>query len=130
LRAAAIGWRLSQTLWVGGLWLLYFLVMPALEHYGLAPLLLQEIGSLLMRALLGVSAACVLVQLMLLAATPAVHLRRDPRAGLLLAALLLVASHFLLPLLGLESRAWQLFSYLATAACGLSLLLLPVPGER
>jgi len=46
-RAGIITWQLTQTFWVGGLWLLQFMVLPALGRIGLAPLLVEEIaGSL------------------------------------------------------------------------------------
>ena len=38
MRAGAISWLLAQTFWVGGLWLLQFVVLPALAKTGLAPL--------------------------------------------------------------------------------------------
>ncbi|MNY01780.1 hypothetical protein D3C86_1343240 [compost metagenome] len=60
LRAGAISWRLAQTFWVGGLWLLYFVLLPALEHYGLAPLLLEDISASLIPLLLGFAGFCVL----------------------------------------------------------------------
>ncbi|EXF45996.1 transcription elongation factor GreA [Pseudomonas sp. BAY1663] len=44
-RAGNISWQLAQTFWVGGLWLLQFVVLPALDKIGLAPLLIEEIGS-------------------------------------------------------------------------------------
>lgn len=118
-----------MTFWVGGLWLLYFVFMPALEHYGLAPLLRQELGEKLLRIMLGFAAVCMLLQLLVLLAGRGQRLLADLRMQALLAGLLLVGGFFLGPWLGLESRNWALFCYLATAACGLVLLLQPEPGR-
>lgn len=130
LRAAAIGWRLCLTFWVGGLWLLYFVMVPALEHYGLAPILISDLAGRLMLLLMGLSAVCVLLQLLLLAAVVGRRLLADLRGQLLLASLLLVAGYLAGHWLAVIEHSVQLFCYLASAACGLSLLLLPVPGER
>ncbi|MEK1940566.1 MAG: DUF4149 domain-containing protein, partial [Pseudomonas sp.] len=37
----AVAWRLVQTFWVGGLWLLHFVMLPALERIGIAPMLVE-----------------------------------------------------------------------------------------
>ena len=67
LRAGAISWQLAQTFWVGGLWLLHFVMLPALEKMGLAPLLIEEVDAALSPLLIGFAAFCVLVQGMVLA---------------------------------------------------------------
>lgn len=129
-RAGAIAWRLAQTFWVGGLWLLYFVLLPALEHYGLAPLLLADISASLIPLLLAFAGFCVLLQKLVLAQARGLRsVWADLRGQLLLAVLLLVAGYFVGPGLGLEDGAWQLFCYLAVASCGLVLVLQPVPGE-
>jgi len=131
LSAGAISWRLAQTFWVGGLWLLYFVLLPALEKYGLAPLLLEEISATLIPLLLAFVGVCVLLQKLVLAQLRGWRgLWTDFRGQLLLAVLLLVAGYFGGPWLGLAGDSWQLFCYMAVAACGLVLVLQPVPGER
>lgn len=130
LRAGAISWRLAQTFWVGGLWLLYFVLLPALEKYGLAPVLLQDISAVLLPLLLGFAGFCALLQKLVLAQVQGLRgLWADFRGQLLLAVLLLVAAFFVSPWLGLTGERWQLFCYLAVATCGLLLVLQPVPGE-
>lgn len=131
LRAGAISWRLAQTFWVGGLWLLYFVLLPALEHYGLAPLLLEDISASLIPLLLGFAGFCVLLQKLVLMQMRGLRsLWADFRGQLLLAVLLLVVGFFAGPWLGLAGASWQLFCYMAVAACGLVLVLQPVPGEH
>ena len=128
LRAGAISWRLAQTFWVGGLWLLYFVLLPALEHYGLAPLLLEDISASLIPLLLGFAGFCVVLQkLVLLQQRGLRSLWADFRGQLLLAVLLLVAGFFAGPWLGLAGNSWQLFCYMAVAACGLVLVLRAIP---
>ena len=61
-RAAAVSWQLAQTLWVGGLWLLQFVILPAIGQTGLAPLLVQEIAERLVPLLVGLTAVCVALQ--------------------------------------------------------------------
>ena len=61
-RAAAVSWQLAQTLWVGGLWVLQFVILPAIGQAGLAPLLVQEIAEALTPLLIGLTAVCVAVQ--------------------------------------------------------------------
>ena len=58
-RAAAVSWQLAQTLWVGGLWLLQFVILPAIGQIGLAPLLVEEIATQLVPLLVGMTAVCI-----------------------------------------------------------------------
>jgi len=53
LGAGSISWLLAQTFWVGGLWLLHFVVLPGLEKMGLAPMLVDEAGAALRPLLVG-----------------------------------------------------------------------------
>lgn len=123
MRAPMIAWQLAQTFWVGGLWLLHFVLLPALGKMGLAPLLVREVESGLRPLMIGFSLACVLLQAMsLLLARGVGALWRDLRGQLLVAVLLLGASFFVGP------GNWQLFSYLAMACCGL-LLVIQAPPE-
>lgn len=113
------------------MWLLYFVLLPALEKYGLAPVLLQDISAALIPLLLGFAGVCALLQKLVLAQVEGLRgLWADFRGQLLLAVLLLVLAFFGGPWLGLAGERWQLFCYLAVAACGLLLVLQPVPGEQ
>jgi hypothetical protein len=106
-------------------------LLPALEHYGLAPLLLEDISASLIPLLLGFAGFCAVLQKLVLAQVRGLRgLWADFRGQLLLAVLLLVAAFFAAPWLGLAGERWQLFCYLAVATCGLVLVLQPVPGER
>jgi hypothetical protein len=130
-RAHEISWQLAQTLWVGGLWMLHLLVLPGLARIGLAPLLIEEIGGVLMSLLVGVTAvgiavqACVLVRLEHLSS-----LWRDLRGQLLLMVALMAASHFLVRHWWPDAGRWLLFSYLVMAFCGVLLVLQPIPVKR
>ena len=64
--AGAISWLLAQTLWVGGLWLLHFLLLPAIAKVGLASLLVEEIGNTLRPLLVGLAAVCAGLQVLVL----------------------------------------------------------------
>ncbi|WP_415754682.1 DUF4149 domain-containing protein [Pseudomonas leptonychotis] len=119
---------MAQTLWVGGLWLLHFLIMPAIAKVGLASLLVEELGDTLRPLLVGLAAVCACVQvLVLIRAERLVSLVRDMRGQLLLVVIAMAVSYFgvrqWLPTAGL----WQMFSYLVMAFCGLLLVLQPVP---
>jgi hypothetical protein len=131
LRAAGITWLLAQTFWVGGLWLLHFVVFPALEKVGLAPLLIDEIANGLRPLLVGFAAFCAVMQaVVLVLAQGARGIWRDTRSQLLLAVVLLAAGHLASSAGWMGSAYWQVFSYLAMAVCGLLLVLQPVPGRE
>ena len=66
LNAGAISWLLVQTIWVGGLWLLQFLVVPAVAKLGLAPFLVEEISASLRTLLVGLAALCAGLQALVL----------------------------------------------------------------
>ena len=123
-------WQLTQMLWVGGLWLLHIGLLPVLTQIGLAPLLIDEINSLLGSLLIGFAAMCVIVQaLVLLLAEGRASLWRDTRGQLLLVSLYACGMYFALRAWLPEALRWQLFSYLMLGLCGLVLALQPVPGE-
>ena len=129
VRAGIITWQLAQTFWVGGLWLLQFLVFPALGRVGLAPLLVDEIAGSLKSLLVGFAAfssalqALVLVQVMGLRG-----LWRDVRGQFLLTVMMLVGSQLLMRAGWFDSLYWASFSFLVMALCGLMLVLQPAPG--
>ena len=129
LRAGAMLWQLAQMLWVGGLWLLHIGLLPVLGRIGLAPLLIDEISSMLSALLVGFSAACVISQvLVLVQAKGLVSLWRDIRGQLLLMALYASTMYFVVRIQWPEAQQWALFSYLVLGFSGLLLVLQPVPG--
>ena len=131
LRAGAISWQLAQTFWVGGLWLLHFVMLPALEKLGLAPLLIEEINSVLSPLLIGFAAFCAVLQGMVLVQAEGVaSLWRDMRGQLLLVVLVMAGVFLTVIQLIPEAQRWLLFNYLVLALCGLVLVLQPLPGQR
>lgn len=128
LGAGAISWLLLQTLWVGGLWLLHFLVVPAVAKLGLAPLLVEEINASLRALLVGLTALCAGLQaLVLIRALRLSGLWRDMRGQLLLMVEAMAAGYLVARLYWPDAESWLLFSYLVMAFCGLLLVLQPVP---
>lgn len=131
MRAGAISWQLAQTFWVGGLWLLQFVVLPALGKIGLAPLLIQEVANSLRPLMVGFAAFCAVLQMLVLVQ---VHgpgsLRSDGRGQLLLAVLALAASYFVVWSGLVRFDFWLLFSYVVIALGGLMLVLQPPPGRE
>ena len=129
LRAGAMLWQLAQMLWVGGLWLLHIGLLPVLGRIGLAPLLIDEVSSMLSALLVGFSAACVVSQILVLVqAKGVVSLWRDIRGQLLLMALYASTMYFVVRVQWPEAQQWALFSYLVLGFSGLLLVLQPVPG--
>lgn len=121
-------WQLAQMLWVGGVWLLHIGLLPALGQIGLAPLLIEEIGNMLSGLLVGFSAVCIALQvLVLVRAEGLASLWRDMRGQLLLMGLYACAMYFAVRI-GLPDAEWSLFSYLVLGFSGLVLVLQPVPG--
>jgi len=131
MRAGVISWQLAQTFWVGGLWLLQFVVLPALGKFGLAPLLIDEIGASLRPLLVGFAAFCVLLQAVVLVQYNGFgSLLRDVRGQLLVAVLLLAVSFFAVRAGLLESPYWLVFSHLVIGLCGLLLVIQSAPGRE
>lgn len=126
-----ISWQLAQTFWVGGLWLLQFVMLPALVKIGLAPMLVEEIASTLRPLLVGLAAFCVVLQAVVLVQAAGVRsLWQDVRGQLLLAVLLLAFSYFAVRAGFFESAYWLVFSYLVMGLCGLMLVLQVAPGRE
>lgn len=129
--AGAISWLLAQTLWVGGLWLLHFLLLPAIANTGLASLLVEEIGNSLRALLVGLAAVCAGLQvLVLIRAERLASLWRDMRGQLLAVVVAMAASYFMARLYWPGAELWLMFSYLVMAFCGLLLVLQPVPSRK
>lgn len=130
-KAAVASWQLAQTFWVGGLWLLYFVVLPGLGKIGLAELLVEEVSATLGPLLIAFAAFCACVQvLVLLQAEGLASLWRDQRGQLLLAALALSAVYLSVWQWLPGAPRWLLFNYLLVAFCGVLLVLQPLPGQR
>ncbi|TPG79406.1 MFS transporter [Pseudomonas mandelii] len=122
-------WQLTQMLWVGGLWLLHIGLLPVLGKIGLAPLLIDEIASMLDALMVGFAAACVIFQaLVLVQAEGLASLWRDTRGQLLMMALFACAMYVAVRIGWPDAVRWQVFSYLVLGFCGLVLVLQPVPG--
>lgn len=128
--AAAVIWQLTQVFWVGGLWMLHLGLLPVLGKIGLAPLLIDDIGSLMASLLVAFAAfGCGLQALVLTRSQGLAGLWRDMRGQLLLMALLACAVYFVLQMWPAEQLRWQLFCYLVLGLTGLLLVLQPVPGR-
>ncbi|WP_160082511.1 DUF4149 domain-containing protein [Pseudomonas sp. 8AS] len=131
LRAGVISWQLAQTFWVGGLWLLHFVMLPALEKIGLAPLLIHTVDATLTPLLVGFAAFCALLQmLVLLQAEGGRSLWRDMRGQLLLSVLGMALAYFAVREWQPDAVRWLRFNYQVLALCGLLLVLQPLPGQR
>ncbi|AWY42710.1 MFS transporter [Pseudomonas putida] len=122
-------WQLAQMLWVGGLWLLQLGLQPMLGRIGLAPLLVDEIASILYAMAVGIAAVCVVLQVLVLIQFEGVaSLWRDIRGQLLLMALYACAMYFAMHIGWPEAGRWRVFSYLVLGFSGLLLVLQSVPG--
>ena len=131
LRAGAISWQLAQTFWVGGLWLLHFVMLPTLEKMGLAPLLIEEVNAALSPLLIGFAAFCVVLQGMVLAQAQGMSsLWRELRGQLLLIVLVMAVVFFAVRQRQPDAARWLQFNYLVLALCGLVLVLQPLPRQR
>lgn len=121
---------MAQTFWVGGLWLLHFVVLPALERVGFAPLLVEELSRSLSPLLVGFAAFCGLLQLGLLAWLEGSRgMLRDSRAQLLLVILLVATAFLVVAFWKAEFARLQAFSYMVLTLCGALLVVQPVPGS-
>src|SRR5690606_9655976 len=109
VRSGRVAWQLAQTLWVGGVWMLHFVLLPALERFGLAPLLIDEIASFMRPVMVGFAAVCVLLQCLLAWVVLRRPIWRDLRGQMLLLVLVAVAVFFLVAALP-RGDYWQLFS--------------------
>jgi hypothetical protein len=117
--------------WVGGLWLLHFVLLPALGKYGLAPMLVDELGSALKALLVGFSAFCAVLQLLVLVQFVRFGgIWRDTRGQLLLTALLMALIFLVVSHWSPDAFRWLLFNYLVLALSGVLLVLQPIPGAR
>ena len=129
-QVSAVLWQLTQTLWVGGLWMLHFGVLPALVKVGIAPLLVEDIGSQTGTLLVGFAGACAVLQLLLLARLQGfAGLVRDVRGQLLWAVLVGCTTYFAVGWMLTDALRWQLLCYLVVGVIGLVLVVQPVPSR-
>ncbi len=127
-RAGAITWQLAQVFWVGGIWIMHFVLLKALENIGFAGILIQEVAQYTRPLLVGLALVCVLLQLLVLKQTMTVaQMLKDIRGQLLGAALLLAGGFFITQALWPTAQLWLIYSYLALGMCGLLLVIQPVP---
>ncbi|WP_263144736.1 DUF4149 domain-containing protein [Pseudomonas sp. RIT-PI-AD] len=125
----AATWRLALTFWVGGLWLLHFVVLPSLERFGLASLLVEDVARGLRPLLMGFAAFCAILQGALLHfARDVARPLRDSRGQLLLVCLVSVAAYFALRHWAPEIEYGLRFAYLVTAFAGALLVMRRAPG--
>jgi len=128
LRAGAMTWQLAQVFWVGGIWIMHFVLLKALEKVGFASMLVQEVAMYTRPLLVGIALACVVLQLLVLKQTmPSRQLLKDLRGRLLLVAAGLAVSYFVTQSLWPAAQYWLVYSYLAMGMCGLLLVIQPVP---
>lgn len=128
LHGSRVAWQLTQTLWVGAIWVTHFVLMPALEQFGMAPMLIEAIGNFMRPLMVGFAGVCALLQLLIIAVAPGVRFWRDLRTQLLLLVMICVAALFgLRQVPGTEYV--QIFGYLVIAFAGLVLVLQPRPDE-
>ena len=110
---------LLQTLWVGGIWILHFMVLPGLQSVGLMPQMVV------------ITLVCALIQAGLLANLRGLSTLWGERCGQLLLTVLVIALTLLASLaLWPDALRWQLFSYLLLAFFGLLLVLQPAPRKH
>lgn len=129
-RGGRIAWQLSLTLWVGGVWMLHFVVLPALLHFGIAPLLVEEVGRFMRPVMAAFAGACAVLQLLIVWLALGRRWWRDLRGQLLLLVIAAAGLFFLIGGLPVQrGEYWQVFSYLVLAFAGLALVLQPRPDE-
>lgn len=128
LRGGRIAWQLSLTLWVGAIWVTHFVLVPALEQFGMAPMLIDEIASFMRPLMAGFAGMCAVLQLLVIGVALGRRFWRDLRTQLLLLVLISVAA-----ILGLDqiggTEYLQIFGYLVIAFAGLVLVVQPRPDE-
>lgn len=128
LHGGRIAWQLTQTLWIGGVWVTHFVLMPALEQFGMAPMLINAIADFMRPLMVGFAGVCALLQLLVIGMALGKRFWRDLRTQLLLLVLVSAAAVF-----GLRefpgTEYLQIFGYLIIAFAGLVLVLQPRPDE-
>ncbi len=130
LRAGAMTWQLAQVFWVGGIWMMHFVLLKTLEELGFASVLVQEVAQYTRPLLVGLALVCVLLQLLVLKQIlPVKQLLKDIRGQLLLAVIVLAGSFFITQALWSGAQYWLAYSYIAIGMCGLLLVIQPIPSQ-
>ncbi|TRX74292.1 DUF4149 domain-containing protein [Pseudomonas mangiferae] len=127
----ACAWRLALVFWVGGLWLLHFVVLPGLERFGLASLLVDDIAGGLRPLLMAFAGACAVVQgglLVLLGGRRA--LWQDSRGQLVMICLAAVLVFFAVRQVLPGAEYATRFCYLVAAFAGALLAIRETPGAE
>lgn len=128
LRSGRVAWQLTSTLWVGGIWTVHFVLLPALESFGLAPMLAAEIGGFMRPLMVAFASVCAVLQLLIVWLAVGGATWKDLRGQLL--GLVLVASVVFFGARYFAAGDYiQLFCYLIQAFAGLILVLQPRPDE-
>ncbi len=128
LQAPRITWQLAQTFWVGAVWMLQFVFLPALLKAGFADVLVQEVAKGMRPLVIGFALLCTGLQLVALGQSLQWKLWwKDVRAQLLLAVIALSIVFFTVWLLLPKYLYWQMYCYLAVAVLGLLLVIQPSP---
>ncbi|HZJ95330.1 MAG TPA: DUF4149 domain-containing protein [Thiopseudomonas sp.] len=131
MRASAITWQLAQVFWVGGIWVMHFVLLKALEKVGLASLLIQEVALYMRPLLVGIALVCIILQLWVLKLLmPLKQVIKDTRGQLLLASAALACSFFITLNIWPAAQYWLVYSYLALGMCGLLLVIQPQPRQH
>ena len=123
--AGRIAWQLLLTLWVGAVWSLYFILLPGLQHMGLAPLLVEEAASVLRPSVMLIALVAGALQLLQLGMRRAGW--RDLRVQMLVLVLLAAGAFFGFRLQ--PNPLYGIFCYLVVAFAGLVLAVQPRPDE-
>lgn len=128
VRSGRVAWQLAQTLWVGGAWMLHFVLLPALERFGLAPFLVEEIGAFMRPLVASFAAICALLQGIICWSALGSGWWRDTRGQVLGLVLASAAAH-LAAGRWFQAEYWAMFSFLLLCFAGLVLVLQPRPDE-
>lgn len=128
VRSGRVAWQLAQTLWVGGAWMLHFVLLPALERFGLAPFLVEEIGGFMRPLVASFAAVCALLQGIICWNALGSGWWRDTRGQVVGLVLVSAATH-LVASWWLQAEYWAMFSFLLLCFSGLVLVLQPRPDE-
>ncbi|MBD1589170.1 MFS transporter [Pseudomonas typographi] len=128
-RVGATLWQLAQVFWVGGLYVLPLLLVPALRLMGLAPLLVDDVLHQAGQVLIEVASAGIVLQLVLLVAAHGWRtLPGDTRGQLLLLGLAACLIYLGAALAQAQGGRIQVGCYMLLGACGVLLVLQPPPG--
>ncbi|WP_437881618.1 DUF4149 domain-containing protein [Pseudomonas sp. LRF_L74] len=116
-----------QTFWVGGLWLVHFVIFPVLGKTGLAQLLVEDFRAEISPLMVAFAGLGVVVQAILLRLSGSRDWRGDARWHLLMAVLVLCLVYAAVSRFVPEAGWWRLFLYLLLSFVGALLVIQPAP---